>query len=164
MSQSKSFVTTVLVVWRWPALHVLTTTQSVVCGFCWRHGTGPHIGKTKLEKQDYFQRIVRFLEDVKIYRQTDVAVLGGDFNLDTDLARDSIENLRSQLPDIELFEILDEKLMYTVVWPAGYLELRPDFPKIIGLNAPTVSVHDSGLPPFNHPILLYRLRVRSDHR
>ena len=125
---------------------------------------GPHIGKTKLEKQDYFQRIVRFLEDVKIYRQTDVAVLGGDFNLDTDLARDSIENLRSQLPDIELFEILDEKLMYTVVWPAGYLELRPDFPKIIGLNAPTVSVHDSGLPPFNHPILLYRFRVRSDHR
>ena len=125
---------------------------------------GPHTGKTAEEKQDYFQRIVRFIEDVKTYRQTDVAVLGGDFNLDTDLARDGIENLRSQLPDIELLELPDEKLMYTVVCPAGYLELRPDFPKIIGLNAPTATVHDSGLPPFNHPVLLFRFGVRSDQK
>ena len=36
---------------------------------------GPHSGKTE-EKQDYFQRIVRFLEEVKVYREADVAVLG----------------------------------------------------------------------------------------
>ena len=50
MSQSKSFVTTVLVVWRWPALHVLTTAHSVVCGFCWRHGTGHTVGKQRKNK------------------------------------------------------------------------------------------------------------------
>ena len=68
---------------------------------------GPHSGKIE-EKQDYFQRIVRFLEEVKVYREADVAVLGGDFNLNSDLARANTENLKSESPallDIELFEL-----------------------------------------------------------
>ena len=125
---------------------------------------GPRQKKTTEVKQDYFQRIVRFIEDVKIYCQTDVAVLGGDFNLEYNHAKDVVNNLRSQLLDIELFELPDKELMYTVVWPAGYLELRPDCPEIIPLVPPTVKVKDKELVPFNHAILLYRFRIRFDQR
>ena len=50
MSHRDSFVTPVLVVWRWPALHVLTTHR-VVCGFCWRHGTGHTLGKQQMARE-----------------------------------------------------------------------------------------------------------------
>ena len=57
---------------------------------------GPHNKKTaeKNERKKKIQRIVRFIEDVKIYYQTDVAVIGGDFNLNNYHAKDIVKNLR----------------------------------------------------------------------
>ena len=121
---------------------------------------GPHNGITFDKGQEYFQCIILFIEKLRKYYETHVAVLGGDFNLDTDLAKASIKNLRSQLQGITLFSFSDEKLMYTVVWPAGYLELQPDFPKEIHPEFPTVTVKDKKLEPFDHHILLYRFAIK----
>ena len=121
---------------------------------------GPHNGITFDKGQEYFQCIILFIEKLRKYYETHVAVLGGDFNLDSDLATANIKNLRSQLQGITRFSFSDEKLMYTVVWPAGYLELQPDFPKEIHPEFPTVTVKDKELEPFNHPILLYRFAIK----
>ena len=119
-------------------------------------------GPRKLTEQkniDFFQRIILFIEDLRKYFQTEVAVLGGDFNLKIDLAKATIKKPRLQLLHIKPFKLPDEKLMYKVVWPAGYLELQPSFPRIIRLNPPSVTVKDSELEPFNHSILLYRFAI-----
>ena len=116
--------------------------------------------KPKNIKIKYLQDLIHFIEDLRKYYQMDVAVLGGDFNLDTDSTRDSIENLRSQLQGITLFSFSDKKAMYTVVWPGGYLEQQPDFPKEIHPEFPTVTVKDKKLEPFDHPILLYRFAIK----
>ena len=121
---------------------------------------GPHNGISSDKGEEYFLRIILFIEKLRKYYETHVAVLGGDFNLDTDPATANIENLRSQLQGITLFSFSDEKLMYTVVWPAGYLELQPGFPKEIHPEFPTVTVKDKELEPFNHPILLYRFAIK----
>ena len=73
--------------------------------------------------------------------------------MNSDLARANTENLKSESPallDIELFELP----------PASYLELPSGFPEIIPLNPPSVTVKDSELEPFNHPILLYRFTIK----
>ena len=116
--------------------------------------------KPKNIKIKYLQDLIHFIEDLRKYYQMDVAVLGGDFNLDTDSTRDSIENLRSQLQGITLFPFSDKKAMYTVVWPEGHLEQQPDFPKEIHPEFPTVTVKDKELERFDHPILLYRFAIK----
>ena len=126
---------------------------------------GPHTGIARDKRREYFRRIILFIEDLRKYYHTQFAVLGGDFNLNSDLARATIVELKSQLPnlpDIKLFSFCSQNLMYTVVWPAGYLELRPDFPQIIPLNPPTVKVKDLRWPltPFDHTVLLYRFAMK----
>ena len=111
-------------------------------------------------KKRNLQDLIHFIEDLRKYYQMDVAVLGGDFNLDTDSTRDSIENLRSQLQGITLFPFSDKKAMYTVVWPEGHLEQQPGFPKEIHPKFPTVTVEGKKLEPFDHPILLYRFVIK----
>ena len=126
---------------------------------------GPHTGIARDKRQEYFQRIIRFIEELRKHYQTHFVVLGGDFNLNSDQAMVSIVKLKSQqpnLPDIKLFSYSSEKLMYTVVWPVGYLELRPGFPQIIPLVPPTVQIKDLRWPltPFDHTVFLYRFAVK----
>ena len=116
--------------------------------------------KHKNIKIKYLQDRIHFIEDLRKYYQMDVAVLGGDFNLDVGLARQNIDNLTSQLQGITLFSFRDEKPMYMVVWPACYLEQQPGFPKKIHPEFPTVTVEDKELEPFDHPILLYRFVIK----
>ena len=117
---------------------------------------GPHNRVTFETGKEYFQNIILFIEELRKYYEATVAVLGGDFNFEVGFARSHLPDLQ----DIKLFTLLNEELMYMVVWPASYLELRPDFPKIIRLNPRTVTVNNTRLKPFNHPVLLYRFAMK----